>query len=216
MKEERRQGRRYLFESAVALESLEADETSVATMYNYSKKGLYFESDDLITPGSEIFLGLAKSPYVTNPGTYECHRVTVKWSQELDRSAYKYGYGVQHNEPPKHCPLGLVERLAPRRPPSDRETTAENKELRKHPRRQFPKPVVFATRNQYYQGTIGNISRGGAFISTKEGFALGQKIKMIIPDTKYEKDTLIKGRIVRLGPSGVGVKFTGIQKRKTS
>lgn len=54
---------------------------------------------------------------------------------------------------------------------------------------------------------ITNISRGGAFIETQINFSVGQIIILVVPGHKGRKIFKLKGCIVRLGRSGVGVKF---------
>lgn len=203
-------------ETAVALESLEDGPTAIATMYNYSKNGLYFESDTLLTPGRQVFLGIAKSPYTSEPNVYECHKVKIKWCKELYRSNYKYGYGVEHHDPPYECSEKMLDQVSGNAtgPDSVAVHQGHQKDARKHPRKKYSKPVYFASENQYYQGIIGNISRGGLFVETPADFNAGQSIRLIIPGTKYEKETMIKGRIVHVGEKGVGVKFTGLMRRK--
>ena len=66
-----------------------------------------------------------------------------------------------------------------------------DQEMRKHPRRPYHKPVYFTSQNQYYKGTIKNLSRSGAFIETIGNFAARQLIRLVIPGTKIDKGTLI-------------------------
>lgn len=216
--DDRRKSERSTYETAVALESLDADASMVATMFNYSKEGLYFETDTFITPGKEIFIGIAKSPYSHGASKYECHRVQVKWIKELYESSYRYGYGVKHHEPiePSSANIVITENDE-QNSDFERQAKGETKALqgmRKHPRKAFAKPVYFSTQNRYYQGLVKDISRGGMFVKTNDEFAVGQVLRLVIPETKYDKNVLIRGEVVRSSKSGVGVKFTGLLKRK--
>jgi Tfp pilus assembly protein PilZ len=216
--DDRRKFERSTYETAVALESLDAGTSVVATMFNYSKEGLYFETDSFITPGKEIFIGIAKSPYSQGTSKYECHRVQVKWIKELYESSYRYGYGVKHHDPIECYQANIIitgndeQNSDSERQKTEAIKTAQG--LRKHPRKTFSRPVYFSTQNRYYQGRIKDISRGGMYVKTKDEFAIGQVLHLVIPETKYDKNVLIRGEVVRSSKSGVGVKFTGLLKRR--
>ena len=212
---ERRKNKRVEHRTSVALESLDPGTSVVATMYNYSKGGLYFESDTFISPGKQIFIGISKSPYSSQTSAYECHRVKVKWLKELYNSPYKYGYGVEHFDSVE-CAAGNIIVVEQENGNDLQKTKDSDMELRKHPRRSFPKPVYFSASNRYYQGLIRDISRGGLFIQTDDSLSLGNEIHLVIPNTKYDKDVMIKGKVVRSNPKGVAVKFTGLVRRKKS
>ena len=210
---DRRKNKRTEHKTAVALESLDPGTSMVATMCNYSKGGLYFESDTFISPGREIFIGISGSPYAAGSSTYECHRVKVKWLKELYHSPYRYGYGVEHHDPVDCSAASIVSAEAEGDKHLQKVKESEM-ELRKHPRRSFSKPVYFSADNRYYQGLIRDISRGGLFIQTADAFSPGNEIHLVIPETKYDKNVMIKGKIVRSSPKGVAVKFTGLVKRR--
>ena len=212
---ERRKNKRNPHKTNISLESLDPGTSMVATMFNYSRGGLYFESDTFISPGTEIFIGISGSPYSSESTTYECHRVKVKWLKELYDSPYRYGYGVEHNDPVE-CSAASVIVAESDEDDHQKEEEESEMELRKHPRKSFTKPVYFSTDNRYYQGLIKDISRGGLFIQTDESFSLGNEIHLVIPNTKYDKNVMIKGKVVRMSQAGVGVKFTGLVKKEKS
>jgi Tfp pilus assembly protein PilZ len=216
--DDRRKSDRSNYETAVALESLDANTSMVATMFNYSKEGLYFETDTFITPGKEIFIGIAKSPYSHGTSKYECHRVQVKWIKELYESSYRYGYGVKHHDPIECSQANIVITGN-----NEQNVDFENQEeadtetaqgMRKHPRKTFTRPVYFSTQNRYYQGRVKDISRGGMYVKTTDEFSIGQVLHLVIPETKYDKNVLIRGEVVRSSKSGMGIKFTGLLKRR--
>ena len=212
---ERRKNRRTEHKTTIALESLDPGTSMVAAMVNYSKGGLYFESDTFISPGKEIFIGIAGSPYASEPNTYECHRVQVKWLKELYNSPYRYGYGVEHHDSVECTSANII--VTERDEDENLQKVKESEmELRKHPRRPFSKPVYFSADNRYFQGLIRDISRGGLFIQTADSVSLGNEIHLVIPNTKFDKDVMIKGKVVRLSAKGVAVKFTGLVKRNKS
>ena len=87
---------------------------------------------------------------------------------------------------------------------------------RKYPRVPYVGPVVFkCDKQKYNKGLILNISRSGAFIETKYKCFLGQAIELVIPNKKIDKRVKIKGWIVRLGQTGIGVTFKGTLERRS-
>jgi hypothetical protein len=64
-------------------------------MVNYSREGMCFESDIAPEIGTEIFIGVEKSPYSPN---YDVFRAKVMWSRTLTlkESYYSIGVGVRY------------------------------------------------------------------------------------------------------------------------
>ena len=87
-------------------------------------------------------------------------------------------------------------------------------EYRKYSRKHSSKPVFLKSKNQYYQGLISNISRGGAFIETRGKFKAGQIIRLIISGTKINEGIKLKGEILHFNQSGVGIIFKSIIKEE--
>ena len=77
------------------------------------------------------------------------------------------------------------------------------RDRREGARRSTQKAVDFSVMGRVYRGSIESTSVSGVFITTEERFSEGQDIIMI---TEYpgEKRT---GKIVRVTPHGIGVKF---------
>ncbi len=208
---EQRANERFRYETLISHECLENGISSRAKMYNFSRGGFYFESDIFLLPEEHIFIGIQKSPYAYNLNGYECHLVQVKWRKELHDSAYHYGYGVQHKIP--------VEYIAKATGTVHHDKKAEpvkvSKESRKHARIPYSNLIFFTLQNQYYEGSIRNISRGGVFIKTKSDLSVGQIIRIVIPGTKIDKGLMLRGKIVHITQDGIGVKFIGFLKDKT-
>jgi hypothetical protein len=57
---------------------------------------------------------------------------------------------------------------------------------------------------------VKNISRSGIYIETKDKLNVGRVIKIGVPGSKSDKVLLLRGEIVRLDQTGVGVKFRGL------
>ena len=84
-----------------------------------------------------------------------------------------------------------------------------SKEQRKYPRKTVDEPVEVATGNKIYEGTIKDISEGGAsvefrFLSGRDHkvFDIGSRVEMT-----PEKSARKSGQIIREYVSGMAVKF---------
>jgi Tfp pilus assembly protein PilZ len=206
---EKRADVRNIYKSPITVEDLKAGKAYRARMVNYSRNGLYFETDWHLKSGAEIHIVVENSPKV--PSSFdlkERYRAEIMWQTKLEDSLCNYGYGV------KYISDSDIENL---QRGGLKDTKNNNEELRRHPRRSYPKTVFFTSQNQYYEGLTHNISKGGIFIETKNKFSVGQIIKLVIPGTKIDKNVMLKGEIIHVNQRGVGVKFKSLlKKRKTT
>jgi len=85
-------------------------------------------------------------------------------------------------------------------------------DFRKFPRKPFRCATIFACQNRYYAGLTKNICKGGVFIETRNRFAEGQIITLVISRTKIEKGVMLKGEVVHLRHKGFGLKFLSLLK----
>jgi len=69
-----------------------------ARMYNYSMEGMYFETDYAPLPGTEIYIGIKKSPY---DAAADIYRAQIRWRKQLKSSPsdYQFGVGVKYYQP---------------------------------------------------------------------------------------------------------------------
>lgn len=86
-------------------------------------------------------------------------------------------------------------------------------DLRRFTRKPFRRATIFACQNRYYAGLTKNISKGGIFIETRNRFAIGQIITLVISRTKIEKGVMLKGKVVHKRPEGFGLKFLSLLKK---
>jgi len=191
------------FRSPILVEDLNAGFIYRARMVNYSKKGIFIETDVILDPGEEIHIGMENSPYKLSSDASGSYRAKVIWQKGLNNGNFNFGYGI------------IIIPGQDKKKPLDKDFQ-DRQELRKHPRRSFPRTVFFTSQNLYYRGFIYNISRGGVFIKTKDNFTVGQLIKLVIPGTKIDKGVMLKAEIVRFGETGVGVTFKGIIEKNTT
>ena len=85
-------------------------------------------------------------------------------------------------------------------------------DLRRFTRKPFRHATIFACQNRYYAGLTKNISKGGIFIETRNRFAIGQIMTLVISRTKIEKGVMLKGEVVHRRPEGFGLKFLSLLK----
>jgi hypothetical protein len=169
-------------------------------MLNFSDDGLYFESDHLLQPGTEVFIRIDNFLNSQN-GAYRCHHVKIKWGKRLKNSPYSYGYGVKYVEP--HDEKKFLET-----------DSDQKKDLRKHPRKFFNKPGTFGFENKFYDCFISDLSLNGCFIEYHESFNIGQILELTIPGTIFSQNKRLKVEVARLSPLGVGVKFKSVIKKE--
>ena len=193
---EQRDKTRFPHETPITLENFEIGLLHGARMLNFSAEGLYFESDYLFQPRTELFIGISNSPYAEDADVYECYRAEIRWRKSLKKSAYYYGYGAKYLE------MDPVKRQGPK--PSD---------MRKHPRKLCSIPIKYITKNDIFQGEIRNISLGGIFLKTSNKVLVGQRLNLAIPVRKKGKIVKRAGKIVWSDQTGVGVEFLSPSKK---
>ena len=95
---EHRGDARFKCQSKVTFENYYSGNYYQAIMYNYSRSGMYFESDYAPLPGTEIYIGIENSPYDIGPDFY---RAQIRWRRELskDLSNHQFGVGVKYQYP---------------------------------------------------------------------------------------------------------------------
>ena len=186
----------------ITIENIAAGVMHRAKMMNFSDNGLYFEADNLLQSGEEIFVGIDNSPFASAIDTYECYRVKIVWRKKLKKSAFYYGYGAKHTMDPRQAKLQKAD------------STGWN-DIRRHQRKSYSKSIRFAAKELIFEGFLKNISSAGVFIEANENFSAGQVLTFEIPLKKNQK-AKVKGEVVWSGPDGFGVKFLSIDKQEPS
>ena len=92
---ERRKNVRIDHISPLKVEDRNSGEIFKARMFNYSDNGIYFESDSVLEPGDQIYIGIQDSPYASSSGVFEYRRSEIRWRKKLKDSYFEYGYGVK-------------------------------------------------------------------------------------------------------------------------
>ena len=179
--------------SSLQVKDLQSGKIHKARMFNYSKEGVYFESDSVLNPGMQIYIGIQNSPYASLPDVLEYHRAEIMWRKKLKHSFFRFGYGVKLVSLSNKRDLELND-------------INKTKDLRKHPRRPYNKSTLLATQNEIFEGSIKNISSSGFFIKAKKALEVGQILTLALP-FKNGKEVKVKGQIVWMNDEGFGVKF---------
>lgn len=196
---EKRHHKRRNHQKLVILESLQIGINADSRMINCSDDGLYFESDQLLLPGTKIFIRIENFPH-SQTETYICHHAKIIWGKRLNNSHYAYGYGAKYVE------------YSNKQDSSETESD-QNEELRKHPRKYCAKPATLGFEKKSCDGFISDISRSGCFLENTEPLNSGQILDLVISGTRFSENNRLKVEVVRLSPIGVGVKFKRIIKK---
>ena len=90
-----RESPRFRFATAVMFENYLSGSYYHGRMMDYSRGGMSFETSATPSVGTEIFIGMDKSPYSS---AHEVFRAKVVWLRELplERSHYAYAVGVKY------------------------------------------------------------------------------------------------------------------------
>ena len=81
------------------------------------------------------------------------------------------------------------------------------KERRAFVRKTCSIPVSYATYDRVYSNTIKNISQKGVFIETKRPLFVGEELILSFSMPGFGKAFKVKGEIVQVSRSGIGVEF---------
>lgn len=86
---------RFRHEAAIMFEHFPSGKYFEGKMFNYSRGGMYFESNFAPEIGTEIFVGVENSPYTAG---HDVYRAKVIWQKRLKdgQSLFLYGIGVKY------------------------------------------------------------------------------------------------------------------------
>ena len=192
---------RMVHNSAIQVQDIDSGKIHKARMFNYSKEGVYFESDSVLKPGTQIYIGIQDSPYAAMPDVLEYHLAHIIWQKKLKDSFFRFGYGVK-----------LASMAA--KQDSKSNDGKKTKNSRKHPRRPYDQFTLFTSQNGIFEGSIKNISASGVFLAAKDTLEVGQILTLVLP-LKNGKDVKVKGQIVWVNDEGFGVKFLSMDKKQS-
>ena len=193
---ENRKNTRFNHTSSLQVKDSQSGKIHNAKMFNYSREGVYFESDSVLNPGMQVFIGIQNSPYASLPDVLEYHRAEIMWRKKLKRSLYRFGYGVK---------LGSLDNKQTLKS----KDTKRTKNSRKHPRKPYKQSTMFSTQNGIFEGITKNISSSGVFVMSKKAFEVGQTLTLALQYNDGKK-VKINGEIVWTNDEGFGLKFLSV------
>lgn len=206
--DERRNHRRFVYEADISHDLLAHNHVYKGKLFNFGKGGLYFESDQSIFPGEEVFIKFENQQDPISDGIMSQlpFGVEIVWQNDLSDSFFRFGYGAhyidQNDSLVKSIKLPGIELKN-----MQNKNLETEKDPREYPRRQYHKSLLLSHQERNSRGEFKNISKGGVFIKTDIKFTVGKKIKIVIPGSKIRKNVYLKGLIVRINKEGFGVKF---------
>ena len=92
---ERRKYKRIPCETPILHNTCPADFFYKGTMCNFSKGGLYFESNEDLLQGHEIAISITNSPQQFSKKSRQNFNVKIMWCTEIQGSSYQLGYGAK-------------------------------------------------------------------------------------------------------------------------
>jgi hypothetical protein len=86
---------RFRHEAAIMFEHYLSGKYFEGKMFNYSRGGMYLESNFAPEIGTEIFIGVENSPYTSG---HDVYRAKVIWQKRLKdaQSLFLHGIGVKY------------------------------------------------------------------------------------------------------------------------
>ena len=205
---ERRRYKRFRYEALISHDVSTNGNIYPGKMFNFSKGGLYFESEQAFYPGEDLFVTLAIHADSPGKDTQLLFEVRVLWHKEVEDSPLCYGYGGKFlSTYDSFTETGQIQEKEIEKKVSPSYDSLGENDARKHIRKPYRKMLLFSYDSNEYKGLVSNIGRGGAFILTKDDFVLGGKIKLVHPALKTRKAAKETGWIVRKTLEGIGVSF---------
>ena len=94
--EERRKEKRFSHQTPVLIRRPRQPRWYNGTMFNFSRRGMYIETELGGAPGEQISIMVENPPYGNGP---YLHRARIRWAKELADAVvfYPYGFGVKYD-----------------------------------------------------------------------------------------------------------------------
>ena len=92
---ERRKHERIPCKAPILHNTSPADFFYKGIMYNFSKGGLYFESNEDLLPGHEITISIKEPPQQFVKESRQYFDVKIMWCFEIQGSSHQVGYGAK-------------------------------------------------------------------------------------------------------------------------
>jgi len=89
--DDQRASKRFGYEAPLVIKNFDCGTYAYGRMYNYSRRGLYLESDAKLNPGTHVRIDIEASP--NGPAT-DHYYATVQWCKEICAAVVLYDYGI--------------------------------------------------------------------------------------------------------------------------
>ncbi|CAB1078177.1 hypothetical protein D1AOALGA4SA_5939 [Olavius algarvensis Delta 1 endosymbiont] len=163
---EKRRYKRFKYEALISHDISTNGNIHPGRMLDFSKGGLYFESDKNILSGEVIFLGLDIRTESPGYDTQIFFEVKIVWKKALEGLSYGFGYGGKFLT--SNDSLKESKNFDKKNDSLPSDGFSSDHGSRKHLRKPYNKAFLFYYESIEYKGFAANIGRGGAFILTKE------------------------------------------------
>ena len=190
---EKRQNVRIVHTSALRIKDLKSGKVHQARMQNYSKNGLYFETDSILDQGDKIYIAIQDSPFALKSGQLEYYNAEIMWRRKFEDTFFDFGYGVKF--------LTSSEKKK-----SKSNSIPKRKNVDKIRTKSRQKNIYFSDRCKTYKGIIKDISPSGIFFASQDTFKLGQILSFALP-LKNGTEAKIEGQIIWADEKGLGAIF---------
>jgi hypothetical protein len=216
---ERRKHKRHQYEAFISHDILSPEVKPAGKIYNFSRRGLYFETNQNFLPLEEIFVEVIDQAGTPDTEQELLFDVEIIWRKKLIDAPFRYGYGAKFKFSSEIIEQKIKKtrlKSPPPPPPPPPPKLEDQTEVREFPRKRCRHSIVFNHGNRIYRGWVINISRSGAFIQTRSKCSLGSKIRVVIAGNKPGKGLDRLGWIVRVNSEGFGLSFnrrSGAERR---
>jgi hypothetical protein len=188
--------------SQIQIKDVQSGNLHKAKMLNFSREGLYFESDSMLNSGMKIYLGIKNSPYATLPDVLEYRRGEIQWRKRLKQSFYQFGYGVKLS-------AGATTKTDAQAPSTELHSAPQDQ--RRHPRKACQQSARLSSDETIFNGEIQNVSLSGVFISSELELTVDQILNLSVPG-KDGRELKMRGKVVWCSREGCGIKIQRIEK----
>jgi Tfp pilus assembly protein PilZ len=188
--------------SPIQIKDVQSGNLHKAKMLNFSREGLYFESDSMLNSGMKIYLGIKNSPYATLPDVLEYRRGEIQWRKRLKQSFYQFGYGVK---------LSAGAKTKTNTQARSPDSKCAPQDQRRHPRKACQQSARLSLDEASFEGEIQNVSLSGIFISSERELTVDQILALSVPG-KDGKELKMRGKVVWCSHQGCGIKIQRIEK----
>jgi hypothetical protein len=89
--DDKRATKRFDHEAPLVINNCDGGTNASGRMYNYSRGGLYLESDAALNPGTHVRIDIEASPTVPAADHFYA---TVRWCKEIFAAVVLYDYGI--------------------------------------------------------------------------------------------------------------------------